>query len=82
MNSFLIFQRFVCVRLLVSSIACKDCALIFVPYRFFKTTALIQENHKRPQRAKALFYAPIRLTLKHLKSLQCNANKRHRGGER
>ncbi len=28
-NSFLIFQRLVCVLLLVSSIACKDCALIF-----------------------------------------------------
>ncbi|EJB93730.1 hypothetical protein HPHPH21_0184 [Helicobacter pylori Hp H-21] len=23
-----------------------------------------KESHKRPQRAKALFYAPIRLTLK------------------
>ncbi|GAA7519358.1 hypothetical protein ckin22_02200 [Helicobacter pylori] len=41
-----------------------------------------KESHKRPERAKALFYAPIRLTLKHLKSLQCNANKRHRGGGR
>ncbi|EMG89407.1 hypothetical protein HMPREF1403_01355 [Helicobacter pylori GAM201Ai] len=29
MNPFLIFQRLVCVRLLVSSIVCKDCDFIF-----------------------------------------------------
>ncbi len=48
-------------------------------YNGFSIRKKVIKGHKEQ---KPFSMPPIRLTLKHLKSLQCNANKRHRGGER